>query len=62
MSVSWSLSKLGDCSPLALFLIKASQTSSCRGHERPLFTILHFVGVTTSTKSLFVRRTLSLAM
>ncbi|KAG2332607.1 hypothetical protein Bca52824_003787 [Brassica carinata] len=36
MSVSWSLSKLGDCSPLALFLIKASQTSSCR--------------VTTSTK------------
>ncbi|CAN6845895.1 unnamed protein product [Brassica oleracea] len=50
MSVSWSLSKLGDCSPLALFLIKASQTSSCRGHERPLFTILHFVGVTTSTK------------
>ncbi|KAG2323303.1 hypothetical protein Bca52824_016516 [Brassica carinata] len=48
--LSWSLSKLEDCSPLTLFLIKASQTSSCRGHERPLSTILHFVGVTTSIK------------
>ncbi|KAG2286928.1 hypothetical protein Bca4012_031687 [Brassica carinata] len=49
--LSWSLSKLEDCSPLALFLIKASQNSSCRGHERPLSTILRFVGVITSIKT-----------
>ena len=47
---SWSLSKLEDCSPLALLLIKASQNSSCRANERPLSTIIRFVGVTTSIK------------
>ncbi|CAG7898062.1 unnamed protein product, partial [Brassica rapa] len=47
---SWSLSKLEDCSPLALFLIKASQNSSCRANERPLSTIICFVGVITSIK------------
>ncbi|KAH0854355.1 hypothetical protein HID58_078950 [Brassica napus] len=47
----WNLSKLEDCSPLAFSTLrKASQTSSCKGHERSFSTFLRFAGVTTSIK------------
>uniref|UniRef100_A0A0D3D437 Uncharacterized protein n=1 Tax=Brassica oleracea var. oleracea TaxID=109376 RepID=A0A0D3D437_BRAOL len=43
--------KLEDCSPLAFSTLrKASQTSSCKGHERSFSTFLRFAGVTTSIK------------
>lgn len=50
--LGWSFFKLVDCSPLALFLSKkASQTSSCRGHERSLSIFLLFVGLKSSIKT-----------
>ncbi|KAJ4872349.1 Uncharacterized protein Rs2_45976 [Raphanus sativus] len=50
--LGWSLLKLEDCSPLAFSLSKkASQTSSCRGHERSLSIFLLFVGLKSSIKT-----------
>lgn len=58
-----SVLKIEDCSPSATFLTTmASQTSSCRGHERSLYPILLFVRVNLSTKTPFCERYLSLGV
>lgn len=52
--------KLEDCSPLAFFLAKkASQTSSCRCHERSFSTLLLIVGVHLYTSTPLNKRYLT---